>query len=63
MAATQHAFPEFETQLAAKDINLTSDTLTVGLIASGTFTWSATPEGYTFLSSFLSGRRNTRGIN
>jgi hypothetical protein len=57
MPAAQHAFPEFETQLAAKDINLTSDTLNVGLIASTSpaFTWGATPEGYTFVSSFLGG--------
>ena len=55
MAATQHAFPVFETLLAAKDINLTSDTLNIGLIASGTFTWGSTPEGYTYLSSFLAG--------
>jgi hypothetical protein len=55
MAATQHYFPEFEGQLATKAINLTSDTLTMGLIASGTFTWGATPEGYTYVSSFLAG--------
>jgi hypothetical protein len=55
MSATQHYFPEFETQLGTKAINLSSDTLTIGLIASGTFTWGATPEGYTFVSSFLAG--------
>jgi hypothetical protein len=55
MASQAHYFPEFETQLGAKDINLSSDTLTVGLVASGTFTWGATPEGYTFVSSFLGG--------
>jgi hypothetical protein len=57
MAATQHAFPEFELGLAAKTINLTSDTLTVGLIASTSpvFTWGATPEGYLYVSSFLAG--------
>jgi len=27
----------------------------VGLIASGTFTWGATPEGYTYVSQFLAG--------
>lgn len=55
MAATQHYFPVFETLMAGKSINLTSDTLTMGLIASGTFTWGATPEGYQFVSSFLAG--------
>lgn len=55
MAATQHAFPVFETLLANKSINLTSDTLDMGLIASGTFTWGATPEGYEFVSQFLAG--------
>jgi hypothetical protein len=55
MTAAAHYFPEFETQLGAKAINLTSDTLTIGLIASGTFTWGSTPEGYTYVSSFLAG--------
>ena len=27
----------------------------MGLIASGTFTWGATPEGYTYVSQFLAG--------
>jgi len=55
MAVVAHYFPEFETQLGAKAVNLSSDTLNVGLIASGTFTWGATPEGYTYVSSFLGG--------
>ncbi len=55
MSATQHYFPEFEVFLGSKDINLSSDTLTVGLIASGTFTWGATPEGYQYVSQFLAG--------
>lgn len=55
MAVTGHFFPEFQYQMGAKAINLTSDTLTMGLIASGTFTWGATPEGYTYVSSFLGG--------
>ena len=52
MTATQHFFPEFQLQTSA---NLSSDTLMVGLIASGTFTWGATPEGYTYVSQFLAG--------
>lgn len=56
MAATQHFFPKFEsTQLGLKTVNLTSDTLNVGLIASGTYTWGATPEGQEFVSDFLGG--------
>jgi hypothetical protein len=55
MTAVAHYFPVFETLLANKSINLTSDTLTVGLIASGTFTWGATPEGYEYVSQFLAG--------
>lgn len=55
MAVTAHFFPEFQQKLGANTGNLTSDTLTVGLIASGTFTWGATPEGYTYVSSFLGG--------
>jgi hypothetical protein len=55
MTAAAHFFPEFEIQGYSKAINLTSDTLTFGLIASGTFTWGATPEAYTFVSQFLAG--------
>lgn len=55
MTASAHYFPVFETLLANKSINLTSDTLTIGLIASGTFTWGATPEGYQYVSQFLAG--------
>jgi len=56
MTATQHAFPVWETAgLGAKTINMTTDTFNVGLIASGTFTWGATPEAYQFVSQFLAG--------
>jgi hypothetical protein len=55
MSVTAHYFPEFETKMGTAAINLSSDTLTVGLIASGTFTWGSTPEGYTYVSSFLAG--------
>lgn len=56
MVAVQHYFPVFESsQLGLKAANLTTDTLTFGLIASGTFTWGATPEGYEFVSQFLAG--------
>lgn len=55
MTVTAHYFPVFETLMAGKSINLSSDTLEVGLIASGTFTWGATPEAYEFVSQFLAG--------
>lgn len=55
MAGAQHYFPKFEVAMGTKTINLSSDTLMVGLIASGTFTWGATPEGYQFVSQFLGG--------
>lgn len=55
MAATQHYFPVFETLLAAKEVDLTTDTLMIGLIGAGTFTWGATPEAYEFVSQFLVG--------
>jgi hypothetical protein len=55
LAAAAHYFPVFETLMGTKVINLDSDTLNVGLIASGTFTWGSTPEGYEYLSQFLAG--------
>jgi hypothetical protein len=55
MALAAHYFPVFETLMGTKTVNLTSDTLNVGLIASGTFTWGATPEGYEYVSQFLAG--------
>jgi hypothetical protein len=53
--AAQHYFPVFETLMGSKDINLTSDTLNMGLIASGTFTWGTTPEAYEYVSQLLAG--------
>ena len=41
--------------MGAKAVNLSTDTLTVGLIASGTFTWGPTPEAYTYVHQFLLG--------
>ena len=55
MATVAHWFPGFETQMGAKQINLSSDTLTVGLVASGTFTWGSVPEAYTNVAQFLGG--------
>ena len=55
MAVVSHWFPVLETLMGTKVINLSTDTLTIGLIASGTFTWGATPEGYEYVSQFLAG--------
>ncbi len=55
MAVTAHVFPKFTENLGKKNINLSSDALSVALVASGTYTWGATPEGQTFLSEFLAG--------
>lgn len=55
MALAAHWFPNFETVMGGKLANLTSDALTVGLVASGTYTWGATPEGQQYVSDFLAG--------
>jgi hypothetical protein len=55
MTAAAHYFPEFEIQMGEKTVDLATDTLAVGLIASGTFTWGSTPEGYQYVSQFLAG--------
>ena len=55
MATVSHYYPQFEVLMGAKPANLATDTLMVGLIASGTFTWGSTPEGYQYVSQFLAG--------
>ena len=55
IATVSHFFPQFQVQLGSGIANLSSDTLTIGLIASGTFSWGVTPEGYTYVSQFLAG--------
>ena len=55
IATVSHYFPQLEVFLGTKTVNLSTDTLTMGLIASGTFTWGATPEGYQYVSQFLAG--------
>lgn len=55
MAITSHVFPKFTENLGRKNVSLTADTLAVLLIASGTYTWGATPEGQSFVSDFLAG--------
>lgn len=56
MAVTAYYQPLYEKHLANKNVNLvttTIDTLTVGLIASGTLAARATSEGYEFVSQLL----------
>lgn len=54
MAVTAYFQPKFESShLGAKLVNLDTDTLKVGLIASGTLAARATSEGYEFVSDLL----------
>lgn len=54
MAVTAYFQPKFEnTQLGAKKVNLSSDTLTVGLIASGTLAARGTSETYQTVADLL----------
>lgn len=54
MAVTAYFQPTFENNyLGAKLANLGTDTLNVGLIASGTLASRATTEGYEFVSQLL----------
>jgi hypothetical protein len=55
MAVTAHMFPEAQQALASKSFNLSSDALFVLLVATGTFTFGATPYGYTKVSQFMAG--------
>ena len=55
IAVVSHFWPTFEVFLGTKTANLSTDTLTMGLIASGTFTWGATPEAYQYVSQVLAG--------
>jgi hypothetical protein len=54
MALTSYFQPKFESNhLGAKLVNLDTDTLQVGLIASGTLAARGTSEGYEFVSDLL----------
>jgi hypothetical protein len=57
MSATSHTFPSLNLNMAEKNVNLTSDTLKVLLIASGgnAYTWNSTAEAVTNKASFLAG--------
>lgn len=54
MAVTAYFQPKFiQDQMGKKTINLSTDTLKVGLIASGTLAARGTSEGYEFVSDLL----------
>jgi hypothetical protein len=56
MTAAAHHFPKAMQQLVTKTESLNNvDTLKVGLIASGTYTWNSTAQGQIFISDFLGG--------
>lgn len=52
MAVAAHIFPSFTQAMGTHSVNLSSDTLKVGL-ASGTFNWVAATEAYSTVSQFL----------
>jgi hypothetical protein len=58
MAQAAHIFPNFTQQMglgssSSTPINLSTDTLKVGLVASGTFNWVASTQAYTTVAQFL----------
>jgi len=54
MTVTAHVFPSATQNIATKTENWNnSDTLKVGLAASGTFNWVAATEAYTTVAQFL----------
>ena len=55
MPQVTHFFPSCGLALAAKQVNLTSDTLQVLLVASGAYTWNATALAAVHVSDFLAG--------
>jgi len=50
-----HFFPLFEGLISTGRADLATDTLMVGLAGAGTFTWGAVPQGYEYVSQFLTG--------
>jgi hypothetical protein len=52
MTAAAHVFPAFTQAMGTHSINLSSDTLKVGL-ASGTFNWVTATEAYSTVAQFL----------
>lgn len=54
-ATTPHVFPSLSLNGLKKTLNLSTDTLQVLLIASGTYTWGAIPETHKTVTDFLGG--------
>ena len=55
MSVSAHIFPELQQETGTKTLQLATDALFVLLIATGTFTFGATPYTYTTVSQFLAG--------
>ena len=56
MAGAAHVFPNAMQELVTKQESLNNvDTLKVGLVASGTYTWNTTSQGHKFVSDLLGG--------
>lgn len=52
---TGHVFPSLHAALAAKQVDLSTDTLQVLLIASGSYSWNSTALAAVHVSDFLAG--------
>jgi hypothetical protein len=55
MAVTAHYYESFGNAILKKTVNVTSDTLQVLLIASGTYTWNSSAVNDVHVSDFLAG--------
>ena len=55
MSVSAHIFPELQQETGTKTLQLATDALFVLLIATGTFTFGATPYTYTTVSQILAG--------
>lgn len=55
MAVTAHVFPTLDLAIGKKQVNFTTDTLQVLLIASGTYNWNSTSQAHTTVTNFLAG--------
>ena len=56
MAVTAHVFPSLTQKSITKILSLNNvDSLKVGLIASGTYTWNGTSQGHATVTDFLGG--------
>ena len=53
MAVTAHVFPSLDLAIGKKQVNFTTDTLQVLLVASGTYTWNSTAQAAVNVHDFL----------